>query len=61
MTTVAVVGLGRMGGPMAGHILAAGFPTAVFDVSPVALDAYATSRARIATSPADAGTDAAVA
>ena len=61
MTRVAVVGLGRMGGPMCGHILGAGHTTAVFDISSSAVDSLRGSNARIAASPADAGSDAQVA
>lgn len=54
MTRVAMVGLGRMGGPMARNVLEAGHEVAVFDVSEAALAAFSDSEARIATSPADA-------
>lgn len=36
-TTVGVVGLGAMGGPIAGHLVDAGVPTTVFDRDPVAV------------------------
>lgn len=61
MTTAAIVGLGRMGGPMASHVIAAGIATSVFDVDPSARAAFGTTDARIASSPADAGADARVA
>jgi 3-hydroxyisobutyrate dehydrogenase len=34
---IAFIGLGMMGYPLAGHLAAAGFPLAVFDLNPVAL------------------------
>ncbi len=57
---VAVVGLGRMGGPIADRVLAAGFRTAVFDVDPAAVGRRVEAGARAATSPADAGAGASV-
>jgi 3-hydroxyisobutyrate dehydrogenase-like beta-hydroxyacid dehydrogenase len=36
---VGVLGLGAMGGPMARHLLAAGYPVHVHDLDPAALDA----------------------
>lgn len=38
---VAFLGLGRMGGPMAGHLLAAGYRVRAFDLSAEALGAFA--------------------
>ena len=61
MTHVAMIGLGRMGGPMAEHVVGSDFVTAVFDVSPDALARFRDHEVRIATSPADAARDAAVA
>ena len=61
MTAVALIGLGRMGGPMAGHLIAAGFSTSIFDVVPAALEPFAGTDARIGSSPADAGRGATVA
>jgi 3-hydroxyisobutyrate dehydrogenase-like beta-hydroxyacid dehydrogenase len=61
MTTVAVIGLGRMGGPMACNIIDAGLATAIFDVSPAAYDRFENRDVRFAISPADAATDADVA
>ncbi len=57
---VAVIGLGRMGGPMADHIIAAGFDTAVFDLAPAAVEARVERGARAASAPADAARGAAV-
>ena len=47
MTRVGFIGLGRMGGPMCGHVIAAGFDVRAFDV-----DAGAVDRARAAGAPA---------
>jgi 3-hydroxyisobutyrate dehydrogenase-like beta-hydroxyacid dehydrogenase len=54
-----MVGVGNMGGPMAGHLVAAGFAVAAFDVATVRMDALQQRGARAAASPADAaqGTD----
>ena len=54
------IGVGNMGGPVAGHILAAGHDLAVFDLKAEAVDPLESSGARRATSPADAadGADA---
>ena len=40
MQTVAFVGLGMMGRPMAGHLVNAGFPVRVADASPAMLEAF---------------------
>ncbi len=61
MSTVAVIGLGQMGGPMAANIIEAGHTTAIFDVNATALERFADGPARLATSPADAGNDAEIA
>ncbi|MBV9605180.1 MAG: NAD(P)-binding domain-containing protein, partial [Solirubrobacterales bacterium] len=37
MTRVAFIGLGNMGGPMCGHLAAAGFSVSAFDLDPAAL------------------------
>lgn len=50
--TVGFIGLGRMGGPMAGRLLAAGFPLLAYDVNPAALAAAAARGATPAASPA---------
>ncbi len=55
---VAWIGLGNMGQPMAGHVLAAGHDVAAYDVRTAAVDAAAALGARPATSPGDAATDA---
>ena len=49
------VGLGRMGGPMASRLLAAGHQVTVYDTSPDALARAAAEGARIAVSPRDVG------
>jgi 3-hydroxyisobutyrate dehydrogenase-like beta-hydroxyacid dehydrogenase len=54
MTTVAMIGLGQMGAPMAINAINAGLEVAVFDISPVAASAFSDLNARIALSPADA-------
>jgi 3-hydroxyisobutyrate dehydrogenase-like beta-hydroxyacid dehydrogenase len=51
---VALIGIGAMGAPIAGHILAAGFPLAVYDTRAEAL-APLRGRAQLATSPKDLG------
>ena len=61
MTRVAMIGLGRMGGPMAEHVIAAGFETSVFDVSDEALARFRDSGSTIAHSPGDAARDALIA
>lgn len=61
MTNVAVIGLGRMGGPMAINIVEAELPTSVFDVSTMAYERFEGRNVRCAVSPADAAIDADVA
>jgi 3-hydroxyisobutyrate dehydrogenase len=58
--TVAFVGLGKMGTPMASHLVDAGWTVRAYDASPAALGAFAASRpaAFRAASPADAGAGA---
>lgn len=58
--TVGVVGLGNMGLPMAGHLIAAGFAVRGYDVRREAVDALAETGGVAATSPADAAEGAAV-
>jgi 3-hydroxyisobutyrate dehydrogenase len=53
-TPVAFIGWGRMGGPMARRLLAAGFPLTVFDVTRTACDAAAEAGAAVAADPAAA-------
>lgn len=50
---VGVIGLGQMGGPMAGHILAGGHELAVLDVRPEAIKALADKGARTAATLAE--------
>src|SRR6266542_3867196 len=57
--TVAVIGLGAMGFPIARHLLAAGIGVAVHDLDRTTAAAAAELGARIAMSAADAATDAA--
>jgi 3-hydroxyisobutyrate dehydrogenase-like beta-hydroxyacid dehydrogenase len=59
--TVGVVGLGNMGLPMAGHLLAAGFGVRGYDVRPEAVDALARAGGTPAASPAAAVAGAPVA
>jgi L-threonate 2-dehydrogenase len=58
--TVGVVGLGRMGLPMAGHLLTAGFAVQGYDVRPEAADALAAAGGTPAASPAAAAAGAQV-
>lgn len=53
MTPAAMIGLGRMGGPMADHVVAAGHDLRVFDLSAEAMAARAAG-ATPCSSPADA-------
>ena len=57
---VAVIGIGRMGAPMAGHIVDAGHEVRVFDVSAEAVSALVARGAIAAGSPAEAARDAQV-
>ena len=59
--TVGVVGLGNMGLPMAGHLLAAGFAVRGYDVRPEAVAALARAGGTPAASPAGAVAGAAMA
>jgi 3-hydroxyisobutyrate dehydrogenase-like beta-hydroxyacid dehydrogenase len=56
---VGLVGVGLMGGPMARHVMAAGFELTCYDVDETALVAMAEEGARIAPTPAElsAGAD----
>jgi len=56
--TVGVIGLGNMGLPMAGHLLAAGFAVRGYDVRPEAVDALARAGGTPTASPAEAVTGA---
>ncbi|MGE5220047.1 MAG: NAD(P)-dependent oxidoreductase [Chloroflexota bacterium] len=53
METVGFIGLGAMGGPVAGHIQRAGFPMVVCDLRAEATRPFGERGARIANSPAE--------
>lgn len=53
MDTVGFIGLGKMGGPVAGHIQAAGFPMIVYDVDEKTLAPFLRKGAQQAVSPAE--------
>jgi 3-hydroxyisobutyrate dehydrogenase len=53
MDTVGFIGLGKMGGPVAGHIQAAGFPLIVYDVNESAPGPFLRNGAQQAASPAE--------
>ena len=53
METVGFIGLGAMGGPVAGHIQRAGFPMIVFDLREVATRPFRERGASVAISPAE--------
>lgn len=57
-TRVAVLGLGRMGGPIADHIIAAGHEVTVYDVDPAAMAPRIEAGATTASSAADAASHA---
>jgi len=54
MTTIAFIGLGNMGGPMALNLIKAGHTLRVFDLSPAALEAARAVGATVAASPGEA-------
>jgi 3-hydroxyisobutyrate dehydrogenase len=58
--SVALLGLGTMGSGMAGNLLKAGFPLAVWNRSRAKAEAFAAQGARVAESPADAARGASV-
>ena len=58
MSTVAFIGLGIMGKPMARNLLKGGCTVRVFDVRTSAMEAISSKGAVIATSPAEAAVDA---
>ncbi len=58
MTTIAFIGLGNMGGPMALNLIKAGHTLQVFDLVPAALEAAKAAGAKIAASPVAATEDA---
>ena len=53
-TTIAFIGLGHMGGPMAANLVKAGYPVRAFDLVPAALDAAKAAGAQAARSARDA-------
>ena len=53
-TTIAFIGLGHMGGPMAANLVKAGYPVSVFDLVPAALEAAVAAGAVSAASAVDA-------
>ena len=53
-TTIAFIGLGHMGGPMAANLIKAGYPVRAFDLVPAALEAAKSAGAEIAISALDA-------
>lgn len=58
--TIAFIGLGHMGGPMAANLVKAGYPVRAFDLVPAALDAAREAGAQVAASAIDAVRDAQV-
>lgn len=58
MTSLAWIGLGRIGAPMAERLIAAGYRLSVFDLAPAAMEKLVALGARAAASPADAAADA---
>jgi 3-hydroxyisobutyrate dehydrogenase len=58
MTSIAFLGLGVMGAGMAGRLLSAGFPVAVWNRSADRAKPLADAGARVATSPRDAAANA---
>ncbi|PRY65829.1 3-hydroxyisobutyrate dehydrogenase [Vreelandella songnenensis] len=58
MTTIAFIGLGNMGGPMAANLSRAGFNVRAFDLSRDALDAARSHGCEVAASAVDAAKDA---
>src|SRR6476659_9109792 len=57
---VALLGLGTMGTGMAGRLLGAGFPLAIFNRTAQKAEMLATKGARVAATPRDAATSAEV-
>ncbi|WP_421076928.1 3-hydroxyisobutyrate dehydrogenase [Microbacterium sp. IO18] len=53
-TTIAFLGMGHMGGPMAANLARAGYHVMGFDLSPAALEAAKANGVATATSPAEA-------
>ena len=52
--TIAFIGLGHMGGPMAANLVKAGYPVRAFDLVPAALDTVRAAGAQVAVSAIDA-------
>ena len=50
---VGFIGLGSQGGPMAGRIIEAGFPTTLWARRPASLEPFAGTAATVAGSPAE--------
>ncbi len=59
--TVAFVGLGMMGGPMAGNLLKKGHPVVVYDIDPAKVRRFVELGALAASGPADAARQAGIA
>jgi 2-hydroxy-3-oxopropionate reductase len=57
---IGFIGVGLMGGHMAGHLVGAGYPVTAFDVDQAALDAVVAKGAKRAASSAEAAPGAAV-
>ncbi len=60
MTSIAFIGLGNMGGPMAANLVKAGHQVTGFDLSPASCDQARDDGVSIASSTADAVLDAAI-
>ncbi|GAB2553235.1 3-hydroxyisobutyrate dehydrogenase [Leucobacter ruminantium] len=58
MTTIAFIGLGHMGGPMAVNLTRAGFDVTAFDLAPAAREAAGASGIRVAPSASAAAREA---
>lgn len=58
MARIGFIGLGNMGGPMAGNLLKAGHDVSTFDVVPAAVEAAARAGATVAASASEAASGA---
>lgn len=58
MLSVAFIGLGQMGSPMASNILKKGFPVKVFDINPASVEELVKLGATQGANPADTAKDA---
>lgn len=58
LSRIGFIGLGAMGGPICGHLAAAGHDVAAYDIRPTAVDAAAARGARPAASVREAASDA---